>query len=273
MVQYFAMRTLILSIVLLFSTAGLARGGEILRLATTTSVENSGLLAHILPDFERQCQCTVRTVVAGSGQALALARRGDVDALLTHAPDAEKQFVADGFASLYRTVMENSFVIVGPADDPAQLSQTPDIAAALQKLSRGGERFVSRGDESGTHQKEKQLWSALDLSPAGEWYVQAGSGMGRTLLLADELRAYTLSDRGTYLAFRDKIALQPVSHPHSLLRNPYSATVVSQKRHPHVRGKLAREFVEWMSSAETQKQIGAYRFHGEALFTPAAADH
>ena len=241
-----------------------------LRLATTTSVDNSGLLAVLLPDFERKCRCRVRTIIAGSGQALALGRRGDVDALLTHAPEDEARFVAAGFADSRRVVMQNSFVLVGPEDDPAELAQAPDIVAALQKLARGQARFVSRGDESGTHQKEKTLWAKAGAAPARERHIETGAGMGRTLLMADELRAYALSDRGTYLAFRDKTALREVSRRHPLLRNPYSAMAVSAARHPHVRGALARQFVDWLASSETQRRIGEYRYRGETLFFPAA---
>ncbi len=241
-----------------------------LRLATTTSIDNSGLLAFLLPDFERLCGCRVRTIIAGSGQALALGRRGDADALLTHAPEDEKQFVADGFSSARRVIMENNFVVVGPAEDPAKLADAPDIAAAFAKLARGGARFISRGDDSGTHQKEKSLWAAAGESPAGEWYLEAGAGMGRTLLMADELRAYALSDRGTYLAFRDKTALREVSRDHPLLRNPYSAMAVNAERHPHVRGDRARQFVEWLASPQTQRRIGEYQYRGETLFFPAA---
>lgn len=241
-----------------------------LRLATTTSVDNSGLLAFLLPDFEILCDCRVRTIIAGSGQALAFGRRGDADVLLTHAPEDEKQFVADGFASARRVVMQNYFVVVGPAEDPARLAESPDIAAAFVKLAQGGARFVSRGDDSGTHQKEKSLWQSAGESPSGKWYLEAGAGMGRTLLMADELRAYTLSDRGTYLAFRDKTALREMSQNHPLLQNPYSAMAVSAARHPHIRGDLARRFVEWLASPQTQKRIGAYQYRGETLFFPAA---
>ncbi len=255
---------------LLGAVCAAAQGGETLRLAATTSAENSGLLEYLLPDFERGCGCKVRALIAGSGKALAFGRRGDVDVLLTHAPLAEKQFVADGFGVLRRAVMENDFVLVGPPADPAGAGEKPDIAAALQKIIAGEGRFVSRGDESGTHQKEKSLWKILGEKPGGARYVEAGGGMGRTLVMADELGAYTLSDRGTYIAFRDKLQNKIVLQNDPALRNPYSVTAVNPARHPHVRGALARRFVEWLTSPATQRRIGEFRYRGEILFAPAA---
>ena len=163
--------------------------------------------------------------------------------------------------------MENDFILVGPPDDPAALATRPNIAEALKNIAGAG-RFVSRGDESGTHQKEKSLWKALGGRPGGEWYVEAGAGMGRTLLIADELRAYTLSDRGTYLAFRGKISSRAVLQNDPRLRNLYSVMAVNPARHPHVRGNLARRFVEWLAAPATQRRIGKYRYYGEVLFIP-----
>ena len=260
-------------LVLLCFTAAVcaAAPADELRLAATTSLDNSGLLEYLLPDFERRCRCKVRVVAAGSGKALAFGRNGDVDALITHAPEKEKQFVEDGFGLFRRPVMENDFVLVGPPQDPANAGKYADIAEAFQNLAGKG-RFVSRGDDSGTHQKETALWDALGGRPEGKWYVQAGAGMGRTLLMADELRAYTLSDRGTYLAFRGKTANRIVLQNDPRLRNVYSVTPVNPARHPHVRGVLARRFAEWILSAEVQRRIGEYRYFGETLFYPVSAD-
>lgn len=242
---------------------------EELRLATTTSVENSGLLSHILPDFEKRCDCRVRTVVAGSGKALEFGRRGDVDALLTHAPEDEAAFMAEGYGGLRRMVMQNNFVIVGPPGDPAKLAEAGSVAAALARLEAGDGKFISRGDDSGTHKKEISIWRALDAEPAGAWYIEAGAGMGQALLMADELDAYTLSDRGTYLAFRDRISSRIVMEGRPLLRNPYSVTTVNPVRHPHVNFRLARRFATWLASPAVQARIGAFRYHGETLFFPA----
>ena len=265
------MRGMILIAGLSLAAAAMADGG-VLRLAITTSTENSGLMAELLPDFERHCDCRVRAIAVGSGKALEFGRRGDVDAVLTHAPAAEARMVADGYAIERRAVMHNDFVVIGPATDPANLAQTDDIGAALRQLATGGGRFVSRGDESGTHQKERALWAAAGGRPPGDWYIEAGSGMGRTLLLADELRAYTLSDRGTYLAFQDKIDARIVVQKSPLLQNPYSIMAINPARHPGVNIALARRFIEWLTSPPVQQRIGAYRYHGEVLFFPTVGD-
>ena len=246
-----------------------ARGEESLRLATTTSVENSGLLAYLLPDFERECGCDVRAVVAGSGHALALARRGDTDVVLTHAPAAEEQFAKDGYADIRREVMANNFIIVGPSEDAARAAEEKDIVAALKKIAAARVRFVSRGDDSGTHQKERTLWAFADVMPSDEYYIEAGAGMGRALLIADELEAYVLSDHGTYLAFRDKIKLRALPPGGERARNVYTVMTVSAQKHSHVKSELSKKFVEWLTSPRTQKRIGDYRYHGEALFAPA----
>lgn len=249
-----------------------AQGGEVLRLAVTTSTENSGLMAKILPDFERQCACKVRMIVVGSGKSLEFGRRGDVDAMLTHAPEAEARMVAGGYALARHFIMRNDFVIVGPVADPANLTRTSDIGGALRQLVAGGGRFISRGDESGTHQKEQALWAAIGGRPAGGWYIEAGAGMGHTLLMADELRAYTLSDRGTYLAFKDKINARIVVQNLPPLQNPYSIMAVNPAKHPHVKIALVQRLIEWLTSPAVQRRIGQYRYHGEVLFIPALDD-
>lgn len=268
----FAAALLPLAAAAIFAASAANANSETLRLATTTSVDNSGLLAFLLPDFERQCDCRVQTVVVGSGQALALGRRGDVDVLLTHSPQDEMQFVADGFAHSRRAVMRNYFVFVGPKEDPAEIAAADSTAEIMQKLAAGKAKFVSRGDRSGTHQKEKTLWQNAGISPAGKWYVETGAGMGRALLLADELRAYTLSDRGTYLAFRDKIFIREIPRRHSSLQNPYSVMTINAARHPHINAALAQRFAEWLTAPETQQRIGEYRRadDAETPFFPAA---
>ena len=243
-----------------------------LRLAVTTSTENSGLLDYLLPDFERQCHCAVRVIPVGSGKALALGRNGDIDVLLTHAPADEKQFIADGFGVDRRDVMRNDFVFVGPPTDPADLRAATNIDEVMNKLARGTKSFISRGDDSGTHKKELLLWQSADISPIGDWYIKAGAGMGQALLMAHELRAYTLSDRGTYLAFRDKIDSRIVVEVLPPLHNPYSVMRINPQKHPHTRAALARQFIAWLTSPTIQKRISAYRYYGEPLFVPAHTD-
>ena len=261
------MRVILLILGLFLAT--FARSEESLRLATTTSVENSGLLGHLLPEFERECKCKVRAVVAGSGHALALARRGDTDVVLTHAPAAEEQFFQDGYADIRREVMTNNFIIAGPSEDKAGVSEEQDIVGAMKKIVSAGASFVSRGDDSGTHQKERTLWEFAGVKPLDEYYIEAGAGMGRALLIADELGAYILSDYGTYLAFRDKVELRSFPPGGERARNVYTVMAVSSEKHGHVKHELSRKFIEWLTSSQTQKRIGEYRYHGEALFTPA----
>ncbi|MDM5147936.1 substrate-binding domain-containing protein [Candidatus Persebacteraceae bacterium Df01] len=268
----FYLRSLLLRLfcyLLCAAAVSTAAADRSLLLAVTTSTENSGLLGYLLPDFKKQCDCEVRVLAVGSGKALVLGKNGDVDLLLTHAPDDEERFIAEGFGVDRRAVMYNDFVIVGPPHDPADIGGL-NIADALFRLSKKQESsFISRGDESGTHKKERTLWENLAIFPAGDWYVSAGTGMGQVLLIANELRAYTLSDRGTYLAFRDKIDLRIVVENFPLLRNPYSVMRVNPQRHPHTQVELASHFADWLVAPATQQRIGKYRYHGEQLFVPS----
>ena len=250
-------------------------GGE-LRLATTTSTENSGLLKEILPDFERECQCQVRVIPVGTGRALKLGENGDADALLVHSQIDEEKFVRDGFGVERILVMENDFILLGPEEDSAGIRGGRNVAESLLTIAQKRARFVSRGDESGTHKREKILWQAA-AEASGEkinfdssWYKSAGVGMGRTILIADELRAYTISDRGTYLFFRDKTNLAVAVENEPRLANPYGVIAVNPKRHPHVNFALANQLIEWLISPATQRKIGEYRVRGEVLFKPAA---
>lgn len=273
---------LIVALSLLLHVAPALSDDAVLRVATTSSTENSGLMARLIPDFESLCACKIRMLVSGSGQALSLGKRGDVDVLLTHAPAAEEQFMREGFGSRREQVMYNDFVLLGPANDPAQLSALSTnnssvhqwmqgFAQAANKAKNNQVRFVSRGDGSGTHQKELALWEMAGLGPDNAdnpWYIEAGSGMGQTLLIADELRAYTLSDRGTYLAFRDKVDLHILGKDAPALHNPYSAIMVNPKKHPHVKHHLAAQFLDWLVSSAVQEKIGRFRFDNEVLFYP-----
>jgi tungstate transport system substrate-binding protein len=245
---------------------------ERLRLATTTSADNSGLLQVLLPPFEQKTGIKVDVIAVGSGKAFAIGRNCDVDVLLVHSPADEERFVKGGFGVDRRPVMVNDFVIVGPPADPAAISELSDAAEALQRIAAAGKAFVSRGDESGTHVKEKQLWAAAGSAPAGAWYREVGQGMGAVLKLADEIGAYTLSDRGTYLAMKDKLKLQVLSEHDQRLQNPYSVIAINPAHCPRTNYARALQLVEWLTSARGQaiiRDFGKDRY-GEPLFTPTA---
>ena len=260
----------LLAIVLLLPAV--AAGAAELRLATTTSTENSGLLAHLLPDFEQLCRCEALVIAVGTGRALKLGERGDADVLLVHSPPDEERFVAEGFGINRRAVMFNDFVLLGPPDDPAGVVGGRDVAAAMTAIADARAKFVSRGDESGTHKKEKRLWALAgfesDEAFSPEWYVEAGVGMGQAIIVADELRAYLLSDRGTYLFFRDKTDLTGAVENEPRLHNPYSVIAVNPAVHPGVAYPLAVRFIKWLTSEQTRARIAAYRVRGERLFFP-----
>lgn len=241
-----------------------------LRLATTTSIENTGLLQTLLPRFEEKHNCKVDVLSVGTGKALKLGERGDVDVVLVHDPKAEEKFVANGFGVDRRQVMYNDFIILGAEGDPAGIKGEKDPAVAFKKIAEKGASFVSRGDESGTHMKEKELWVAAGLEPKGTWYMECGQDMGATLLMTNEKQAYTLCDRATFLAFQAKVQLKVMLEGHPHLFNPYSVIAVNPKKHPHVKYSLARAFIEYITSAEGQAAIGNFKNHGQQLFFPAA---
>ena len=251
--------------------AGCAREPQILTLATTTSTENSGLLAYILPDFEKRYKAQVHMVAVGTGQALEIASRGDADVVLVHARSKEDAFMEAGHGLLREDVMYNDFVIIGPTDDPAAISGLTDAAFAFRKIAEAESTFISRGDESGTHTKELQVWEKAGLEPKGSWYISAGAGMGAVLTMAQEKRAYTLTDRGTYLARTlEGLDLPILVEADPILFNPYGVIVVSPEKHPGVNSELAEKFVAWLTSLETQKlisQFGVEQF-GQPLFIP-----
>jgi tungstate transport system substrate-binding protein len=243
-------------------------------LATTTSTRDTGLLDSLVPVFERRTGYTVKVVAVGSGQALALGRRGDADVVLSHAPEAERALVDSGYFVRRRLVMHNEFLIVGPAGDPAGLRGSSDAVAAFQKLALGRGAFVSRGDQSGTHQRELILWkrSGLSAAPRDGWYIESGQGMGATLQLADEKRAYTLTDRGTYLAWRDKLQLVPIVEGDPLFYNVYHVLELNPRNAPRINTAGGRAFADFLVSPEIQaliEQFGKARF-GQSLFVPDA---
>ena len=243
-----------------------------LTLATTTSTADTGLLEAILPAFERANNVKVKVIAVGTGQAIQIGERGDADVLLVHARDKEDKFMADGHGDLRKDVMYNDFVILGPEADPAGVKGTKDVVEAFTKIASSKATFVSRGDESGTHTKEKEVWSKAGLKPAPDdkWYLSSGQGMGGTITMAEEKLGYTISDRGTYLAWKDKTRLAVVVEGDAALFNPYGVIAVSTAKHPTVKHDLALKFIEYVTSLETQKAIGEYgkEKYGQNLFFP-----
>lgn len=255
---------------LLLAVSGPASAQERLRLSTTTSTDNSGLLAVVLPPFEQRFHLKVDVIAVGSGKALKLGENGDVDVVLSHAPDLEEAFMKAGFGVNRRDVMYNDFVVVGPPSDPAHVRDALNVVDAVKRIAAKEATFISRGDESGTHQKEKELWRAASLTPSGAWYVSAGQGMGEVLLMADERRAYALADRGTYLAYKKRDELIIVSQGDPMLFNPYTVMAVSPARHPQAKYIEAMELIAWLTSPQGQGLIGSFKQAGEVLFHPTA---
>jgi len=244
---------------------------ESLVLATTTSTEDSGLLDILIPAFEKEYQTIVKVIAVGSGQAMEMGKRGDADALLVHSPDAENEFMSDGWGKVRKDVMYNQFLIVGPESDPAGISGTTDAVAALKKLAETNSKFISRADKSGTHSKELSIWKAAEMTPAGSWYLESGQGMGDTLMMAVELNAYTLTDEATFLSFQNKTAgLQVVVEGDKLLFNPYGAISVNPEKYPNIRYKAAENFVNFIAEGEGQAIIAEFgkEKYGKNLFTP-----
>jgi tungstate transport system substrate-binding protein len=241
-------------------------------LSTTTSTQDSGLLDVLVPLFERQTGYTVKTIAVGTGQALALAARGEADVVLAHAPALEKKYVAEGKMLDRRLVMYNDFVIIGPPEDPAKIKGTKKAADAMKAIAASGSRFVSRGDNSGTHLLEKSLWRLAGVEPQGAWYIEAGQGMGATLGIADDRKAYTLTDRGTFLAFQKRVRLPILLEGDKPLLNIYSVMKVDPGNGPRVNAAGGAAFADFMVSAEVQKIIKTFGVdkYGQPLFVPVA---
>lgn len=246
-----------------------APGGErALKMATTTSTENSGLLDELLPVFEEEHNARVDVIAVGTGKALKLGENGDVDILMVHAPDAEKAFVDAGHGVNRTEIMYNDFIILGPPEDPAGVKGMKNAAVALARIAEKEQEFISRGDDSGTHKKEKKLWASSGVAPAGEWYKEIGRGMGATITMAGEKQAYTLADRGTYLSMKKNITIVPLVEGDPALHNLYSVIAISREKYPHVEYDLAMEFIDWISSAGAKEIISQYKVEGEVLFHP-----
>ena len=249
-----------------------AQAGQAVILATTTSTQDSGLLDVLVPLFEKQTGLTVKTIAVGTGQALALGAKGEADVCLVHAPDSEKKYVADGLLVNRRLVMHNDFLIVGPAADPAKIKGMASAVEAMGRLAEAKATFVSRGDNSGTHQLEKKLWQEAKIAPAGSWYLQAGQGMGATLAIASEKQAYTVTDRGTFLAFQKRLQLVPLVEKDRILLNIYSVMEPNPAKFPRINVAGGKAFADFMVSKETQEVIrtfGVDKF-GQPLFFPDA---
>jgi tungstate transport system substrate-binding protein len=253
--------------------APVAAADEFIIVQSTTSTQNSGLFDHILPLFRDTTGIEVRVVAVGTGQALKNARNGDGDVLFVHAKPAEQKFVADGQGVERFDVMYNDFVIVGPASDPAKVGGSQDVTASLKKVAAAGAAFASRGDDSGTHKKERALWKEAGVDPSGasgQWYRETGSGMGATLNVAVGMGAYALTDRATWIAFKNRgdFAIQVQGDPRMF--NQYGIILVNKDKHPGVKADLGQQFIDWVLSDEGQKAIASYKRNGEQLFYPNA---
>jgi tungstate transport system substrate-binding protein len=261
---------LMLSIISALSS--LVSAGERLKVSSTTSTDNTGLFQALNPPFEKRFHCRVDVVAVGTGRALKIGELGDSDVVFVHSRPAEDRFVAAGHGVNRRDVMYNDFIIVGPTKDPAVIRGSKDGKKALAAIAEARAPFISRGDDSGTHEKEKSLWKKAGILPRGRWYSEAGQGMGAVIQIAHEKPAYTLVDRGTYLAYKNKAALQILCEGDPDLFNPYGIIAVNPAKHPHVNYVLAMAYIGWVTSPEGQKiirEFGKERF-GQPLFIPAA---
>ena len=242
-------------------------------LATTTSTQDSGLLDVLIPIFEKQTGYFVKTIAVGSGQAMAMGQKGEADVLLVHSPAAEKKFVADGFGINRRLIMHNDYIIVGPADDPAKIKGMKSTPESFKKIAAAAALFLSRGDNSGTNAKEKEVWKAAGINPEGQkWYQQTGLGMGQTLNVANEKNGYTLADRGTYLSLKKNLKLDILMEGDAILLNIYHVIEVNPAKWPKVNAAGGKAFADFMVAKETQeiiKTFGVEKF-GSPLFFPDA---
>ena len=243
--------------------------------ASTTSTQDSGLFGHILPMFKAKTGIDVKVVAQGTGQALDTARRGDADVVFVHAKPAEEKFLSEGFGVKRYPVMYNDFVLIGPKGDPAGVKGTKDITAALAAIKAKGADFISRGDKSGTHQAELNLWKVAGVDIAkdkGPWYKEIGQGMGAALNTASASNAYVLADRGTWLSFKNRGDLEIAVEGDKRLFNQYGVMLVNPEKHPSVKKDLGQQLIDWLVSAEGQKAIAEYKINGEQLFYPNASD-
>jgi len=266
------LRTLLVALVLCLSAPAQAED-RFITVSSTTSTEQSGLFKHLLPIFEKKTGIQVRVVAVGTGQALDIGRRGDADVVFVHAKPLEEKFLAEGHGVKRLDVMYNDFVLIGPKADPAKVAGTKDIVAALQKIKAAQAPFVSRGDKSGTHFAELTLWKDAGIDIAkdkGPWYRDTGQGMGPALNTAAGMNAYILSDRGTWLSFKNRADLVIVVEGDKRLFNQYGVMLVNPAKHPKVKKEMGQAFIDWLVSPEGQKAIADYKIGGEQLFFPNA---
>ena len=268
----FFLAPILISLTALYLAAGEAQSGKSIILSTTTSTQDSGLLDVLVPLFEKKTGYSVKTASVGTGQALELAARGEADVALVHAPSLEKKYVADGKLLNRRLVMYNDFVIIGPQNDPAKIKSTKSSVQAMKLVADSQSRFVSRGDNSGTHNLEKALWKQAGVEPKGAWYIESGQGMGATLGIANERNAYTITDRATYLAFQKRVALPILLEGDKPLLNIYSVMEVNPANGPRINTAGGKAFADFMVAPETQAVIKKFGMdkYGQALFVPVA---
>ena len=263
----------VLALGAVFMLPASAKESKFIILQSTTSTQNSGLFDYILPMFKRDSGIDVDVVAVGTGQALKNGRRGDGDVLLVHAKEAEEKFVAEGYGVSRRNVMYNDFVLIGPDEDPAGIAGSRDVIAALKKIAAAEAPFVSRGDDSGTNKKELRLWkmAGIDVGRiSGSWYRETGSGMGATLNVAGGMKAYTLTDRATWIAFGNKTSMKILYQGDPRLFNQYGVILVNPVRHPHVHAAEGRAFMAWLTGKRGQGAIASYKLAGQQLFFPNA---
>jgi len=262
------------ALAMIFAGTSARTGVPFIIVASTSSTQNSGLFDHILPIFQEHSGIAVRVLAVGTGQAVRLAQNGDADVLLVHHKPSEEKFVTEGFGVRRYDVMYNEFVMVGPATDPAGVAGMAHARAALAKIAESQAPFISRGDDSGTHKREKALWLAAGIDDVGQlspsWYREAGSGMGATLNISAAMRAYTLVDTGTWLNFNNRLGLEVLVRGDPALFNPYGVILVNKERHPHVKYDLGQRFIDWLISPAGQAAINAFTINGERAFTADA---
>ncbi|MFK5914516.1 MAG: substrate-binding domain-containing protein [Woeseiaceae bacterium] len=258
---------------LLFSFISTNLYADTLRLATTTSTENSGLLNVLIPLFEKDSGHKIHVIAVGTGKALRMGEAGDADVLLVHSRQAEEKFIADGHGVNHRSVMYNDFVIVGPKNDPAGIRGQKDSVVALKKIATSKNLFISRGDNSGTHKKEQALWKQAMTMPSDKWYREAGQGMGKVLQMASELSAYTLTDRGTWLSLKSTSSLEILVAGDKRLFNPYGIIAINPEKYHGIKYLAAMSFIAWLTSPFAQQQIAQFKINNEVLFIPMAVEN
>ncbi len=235
-------------------------------MATTTSTDNSGLLDYLLPLFKKTYNINVKVIATGTGKALKLAEKGDVDMVMVHAPDKEKQFIANGFGVNRQKLMYNQFLVVGPTNDPAHIKNLKTVAKAFSAIKQTQSIFISRGDNSGTYFKEIDIWQKSKDIPIGSWYMEVGQGMGKTLQIANEFNGYTLVDQGTWLKLKNKLQLKVLYYGDPIMLNPYSVILVNPKKYPDINYKSAQIFINWITSDRVKKIINSYKINNQQLF-------